>query len=103
MRVVDLIRRKRDGHELSPEEIAAIVAGYTKGEIPDYQISAMLMAILWRKLSRAELAALTEAMLHSGQVLDFSDLPAEKVDKHSTGGVGDKTSLILAPIVASCG
>ena len=103
MRVVDLIRRKRDGHELSREEISAIVAGYTSGEIPDYQLSALLMAIIWRKLSKTELAALTEAMLHSGEVLDFSDLPGKKVDKHSTGGVGDKTSLILAPIVASCG
>ena len=103
MRVADLIRRKRDGGELSPEEIRAIVAGYTSGDIPDYQMSALLMAILWRRLSAAELAAVTEAMLHSGEVLDFSDLQAKKVDKHSTGGVGDKTSLILAPIVAACG
>src|SRR3954465_11988671 len=103
MRVVDLIRRKRDGDELSSGEIASIVAEYTKGNIPDYQISALLMAIVLKKMSRAELAALTESMLHSGQVLDFSDLPAKKVDKHSTGGVGDKTSLIIAPIVASAG
>ena len=102
MRVVDVIRRKREGHELSADEIRAVVNGYTKGEIPDYQIAALLMAILWRKLSRAELATLTETMLHSGQVLDFSDLPGKKVDKHSTGGVGDKPSLILAPIVAAC-
>ncbi|HET9696139.1 MAG TPA: thymidine phosphorylase [Terriglobales bacterium] len=103
MRVVDLIRRKRDGHELSRDEISALVSGYTKGDIPDYQIASLLMAIVLRQMSRAELAALTEAMLHSGEVLDFSDLPAKKVDKHSTGGVGDKTSLILAPIVASEG
>src|SRR4051812_398060 len=103
MRVVDLIRRKRDGHELSREEISAIVAGYTKGDIPDYQIASLLMAIVWRRMSAAELAALTEAMLHSGDVLSFPELPGTKVDKHSTGGVGDKTSLILAPIVASAG
>lgn len=103
MRVVDLIRRKRDGDELSSGEIASIVAEYTKDNIPDYQVSALLMAIVLKKMSRAELAALTESMLHSGQVLDFSDLPAKKVDKHSTGGVGDKTSLIIAPIVASTG
>jgi pyrimidine-nucleoside phosphorylase len=103
MRVVDLIRRKRDGHELSREEIFAIIAGYTKGDIPDYQIASLLMAIVWRRLSGAELAALTEGMLHSGDVLSFPELPATKVDKHSTGGVGDKTSLILAPIVASAG
>src|SRR3954463_3060364 len=103
MRVVDLIRRKRDGHELSREEISAIVAGYTKGDIPDYQIASLLMAIVWRRMSGAELAALTEAMLHSGDVLSFPELPAAKVDKHSTGGGGDKTSLVLAPIVAAAG
>jgi pyrimidine-nucleoside phosphorylase len=103
MRVVDLIRRKRDGHELTREEISALIDGYTKGDIPDYQIASLLMAIVWRRMSGAELAALTEAMLHSGDVLSFPELPAAKVDKHSTGGVGDKTSLILAPIVASAG
>lgn len=103
MRVVDLIRRKRDSAEHSREEIEHLVSGYTRGEIPDYQMSAWLMAVVLRRMTRAELAALTEAMLHSGQVLDFSDLPTKKVDKHSTGGVGDKTSLAIAPIVAAGG
>jgi pyrimidine-nucleoside phosphorylase len=103
MRTVDLIRKKRDSGEHTREEIEFIVSGYTRGEIPDYQMSAWLMASWIRGLSRAELAALTEVMLHSGQVLNFSDLPGKKVDKHSTGGVGDKTSLILAPIVAAGG
>ncbi len=103
MRVVDLIRRKRDSGEHSPEEIAELIAAYTRGDIPDYQMSAWLMAVVLRGLSRAEIAALTEAMLHSGRVLDFSDLIAPKVDKHSTGGVGDKTSLVIAPIAAAGG
>jgi len=103
MRVVDLIRRKRDSQELSREEIGALIDGYTRGEIPDYQMSAFLMAAFVRGLNAAETAALTEAMLHSGQVLDFSDMPGRKVDKHSTGGVGDKTSIIIAPIVAAGG
>jgi pyrimidine-nucleoside phosphorylase len=103
MLVTDLIRRKRDGVELQRHEIEFLVNGYTRDEIPDYQMSAWLMAVLLRGMSRAELAALTETMLHSGQVLDFSELPAAKTDKHSTGGVGDKTSLIIAPIVAAAG
>lgn len=103
MHVTDLIRRKRDGGELQPREIEFLINRYTRDGLPDYQMSAWLMAVLLRGMTRAELAALTDAMLHSGQVLDFSDLPAPKVDKHSTGGVGDKTSLVLAPIVAAGG
>ncbi|HLZ93174.1 MAG TPA: thymidine phosphorylase [Candidatus Acidoferrum sp.] len=103
MRAVDLIRKKRDSAEHSREEIDFLIAGYTRGDIPDYQMAAWLMAVWLRGMSRSELAALTEAMLYSGEVLNFSDLPGKKVDKHSTGGIGDKTSLILAPIVAAGG
>lgn len=103
MHVTDLIRRKRDGSELQRNEIEYLINRYTHDGLPDYQMSAWLMAVLLRGMTRAELAALTESMLHSGQVLDFSELPAAKVDKHSTGGVGDKTSLILAPLVAAGG
>jgi len=103
MRAVDLIRKKRDSGEHSREEIDFLVSSYTRGEIPDYQMAAWLMAVWIRGMSRSELAALTEVMLYSGEVLNLSDLPGNKVDKHSTGGVGDKTSLILAPIVAAGG
>lgn len=103
MRAVDLLRKKRDCGELSREEIDFLVSGYTRGEIPDYQMAAWLMAVWIRGLNRAEIAALTEVMLHSGEVLSHSEIPGKKVDKHSTGGVGDKTSLILAPIVAAGG
>jgi pyrimidine-nucleoside phosphorylase len=103
MRAVDLIRRKRDSGELTREEIEELISAYTRGDVPDYQMSAWLMAVVLRGMSRPEIAALTEAMLHSGRVLDFSDLPGRKVDKHSTGGVGDKTSLVIAPIVAAGG
>lgn len=103
IRAIDVIRKKRDGVELSCAEIEALISGYTRGEIPDYQVSAWLMAVLWKGMTRGETASLTDAMLRSGEVLDFSDLPATKVDKHSTGGVGDKTSLVLAPVAAAGG
>jgi pyrimidine-nucleoside phosphorylase len=103
MRAVDLIRKKRDSGEHSREEIDFLISGYTLGEIPDYQMAAWLMAVWLRGINRSELAALTETMLYSGQVLNLARIPGRKVDKHSTGGVGDKTSLILAPIVAAAG
>jgi pyrimidine-nucleoside phosphorylase len=98
-----LIERKRDGLALEPEDWRALVAGYVEGKVPDYQMSALAMAVVWRGLAPDELAALTEAMLHSGASLDFGDWPAPRVDKHSIGGVGDKTSLLLAPMLACCG
>ncbi len=100
---VSLIRKKRNGGELSEAEINHLIDGYTSDQIPDYQMSAFLMAAFLQGLSEKESAGLTHSMLHSGIVLDLSELPGKKVDKHSTGGVGDKLSLILAPIVASCG
>lgn len=103
MRAADLIRKKRDCGELSRDEINFLVSGYTRGEIPDYQMAAWLMAVWIRGLDRAETASLTEVMLYSGEVLTHSEIPGKKVDKHSTGGVGDKTSLILAPVVAAGG
>ena len=100
---IDIITRKRDGKELSPTEIEYFIREYTSGAIPDYQASAWLMAVLLRGMTANESAALTNAMLHSGEVLDFSSIPFPKVDKHSTGGVGDKASLILAPLAAAGG
>jgi pyrimidine-nucleoside phosphorylase len=103
MLVVPLIERKREGGALTPEEWSALVAGYTAGRIPDYQMSALLMAVMWRGMERQELAALTDAMIASGQRLTFEGWSTPRVDKHSTGGVGDKVSLVLAPLVAACG
>src|SRR5205823_2790455 len=103
MFVVPLIERKRDGGALTPEQWSALIAAYTDGRVPDYQMSALLMAVVLRGLERQELAALTDAMLASGQRLGFDSWATPRVDKHSTGGVGDKVSLVLAPLVAACG
>jgi pyrimidine-nucleoside phosphorylase len=103
MRAVDIITDKRDGKELSQEAIAFLINGYAAGEIPDYQAAAWAMAVFFQGMSPAETAALTGAMLHSGSAIDLSDIPGPLVDKHSTGGVGDKTSLILAPLAAALG
>jgi pyrimidine-nucleoside phosphorylase len=103
MRTVDLIQRKRDGGELAPEEIEFLIEGYTRGEIPDYQMSAFLMAVYYKGMSDPEIGRLTECMLRSGDSVDLSSVPGLKVDKHSTGGVGDKTSFIVAPLAAAAG
>src|SRR5829696_928113 len=103
MRAVDIIAKKRDGHELTGEEIRFVVRGYTDGEVADYQMAALMMAVYLRGMTTEETLALTDAMLHSGKVIDFSDLGRPRVDKHSTGGVGDKTSLVIAPVVAAAG
>ncbi len=103
MRPYELIHKKRDGGILTREEIEAFLSAYTEGSLPDYQAAAMLMAIFFRGMNDAELGAWTRGMLESGDVLDLSDLPGRKVDKHSTGGVGDKVSIPLAPLVVACG
>ncbi len=103
MRFVDLIDKKAHGELLTTEEIQEMVDGFVKGEIPDYQMSSMMMAILQRGMNAKETADLTMSMMHSGDVVDLSDLPGIKLDKHSTGGVGDTTTLIVAPLVAACG
>jgi pyrimidine-nucleoside phosphorylase len=103
MRTVDLIQRKRDGEELAPEEIEFLVEGYTNGDIPDYQMSSFLMAVFFSGMSDREVSRLTECMLRSGGTVDLSAIPGHKVDKHSTGGVGDKTSFIVAPLAAAAG
>jgi pyrimidine-nucleoside phosphorylase len=103
MRAYDLIKQKRDGAALSGADVRALVDGYVKGDVADYQMAAFAMAVFFRGMSKDEVVALTTSMLHSGEVVDLSDVPGVKVDKHSTGGVGDKISLPLAPAVTACG
>lgn len=103
MRAVDVIRKKRDGGQLSADEVRWLIAEYTRGEVGDEQMAAFAMAVYFKGMSAGELAALTEAMMRSGNVIDLSGLSGRKIDKHSTGGVGDKVSICLAPLVAVCG
>ncbi len=103
MNTVELIRKKREGYQLSEEEIDYLIGNYSNGKIPDYQFAAFLMAAYLRGMNKTETAHLTRSMLNSGKVINLREIRGKKIDKHSTGGVGDKTSLILAPIVASLG
>ena len=103
MRMVDIIIKKRNGEKLTKKEIEFFVHGFTEGQIPDYQASSLFMAVLFQGMDKEEISWLTDAMLHSGDTIDLSMIEGIKVDKHSTGGVGDKTTLIVGPAAAACG